>query len=177
VFNCPYCDGWEHRDQPLAVVGGDTTNVLLALHLVRWSSEVVLCTNGATPDDESLRLLAARNVAVRSEPLSSVEGNDTGLERILFEAGPPLERRALFFHPPTRQRSDLAGQLGCAFLDDGSVQVDDLSHTSVPGVSAIGDMARRPSMPVPGALVVIAAAEGAIAAVAIDQELLFESLT
>jgi thioredoxin reductase len=176
VFNCPYCDGWEQRDRPLAVLGTDTVNVLLALNLTRWSPDVALCTNGGTPDNESLRLLAGRNVAVRTEPLRAVEGNDTSLERVLFDDGPPLDRWAMFFHAPTRQRSDLAARLGCDFLDDGSVQVDDLGHTTVAGVSAIGDMARRPSMPVPGSLVVIAAAEGAVAAVAIDQEFLFESL-
>jgi thioredoxin reductase len=176
VFNCPYCDGWEHRDQPLAVLGADPVNVLLALNLVRWSPDVVLCANGGTVDGDSLRLLAARGVTVRAESVAAVEGNSTGLERIVFAGGPPLERRALFHHAPTRQRSDLAAQLGCAFLDDGSVQVDDLGHTSVPGVFAVGDMARRPSMPVPGALVVIGAAEGAVAAVAIDQEFLFETL-
>jgi thioredoxin reductase len=176
VFNCPYCDGWEQRDRPLAVLGADTVNVLLALNLTRWSSDVALCTHGAALDNESLRLLAGRNVAVRTEPVNAVEGDETGLERVLFDGGPPLERRAMFFHAPTRQRSDLASQLGCEFLDDGSVQVDDLGHTTVAGVSAVGDMARRPSMPVPGSLVVIAAAEGAVAAVAIDQEFLFESL-
>jgi thioredoxin reductase len=176
VFNCPYCDGWEHRDQPLAVLGADPVNVLLAVNLVRWSRDIVLCTNGGTVDADALRLLAAREVTVRADPVRAVEGNSAGLERIVFADGPPLERRALFVHAPTHQRSGLAAQLGCAFLDDGSVQVDDLGHTSVPGVFAVGDMARRPSMPVPGSLVVIAAAEGAIAAVAIDQELLLETL-
>lgn len=176
VFNCPYCDGWEHRDQPLAVLGADIVNVLLALNLVHWSPDVVLCTNGGTADADSLRLLAARGVTLRADPVRAVEGNSTGLERIVFAGGPPLQRRALFFEAPTRQRSDLAAQLGCAFLDDGCVQVDDVGHTSVPGVFAAGDMARRPSMPLPGRFVVAGAAEGAIAAVAIDQEFLFETL-
>jgi thioredoxin reductase len=176
VFNCPHCDGWEQRDQPLAVLGADAVIVLLALNLTHWSPDVVLCTNGGTVDANSLRLLAARDVTVLADLVRAVEGSGTGLERIVLADG-PLERRALFFHAPTHQRSDLPAQLGCAFLDDGSVQVDDLGHTNVPGVFAVGDMARRPSMPVPGALVVIGAAEGAVAGVAIDQEFLFESLS
>jgi len=95
----------------------------------------------------------------------------------VFADGTAIARHAIFFHLPTRQSSDLPHQLGCAFLDDGSVQVDDLCHTSVEGVSAVGDMARRPALPVPGAMVIIAAAEGALAAVAIDQELFFGSLS
>ena len=94
----------------------------------------------------------------------------------MFDEGEPEARAAAFLHAPTRQRSHLPRQLGCTMLDDDSVMVDDLGQTSVPGVFAAGGMARRASMPLPGAQVVIAAAEGAIAAVAIDQHLLLQQL-
>ena len=69
-----------------------------------------------------------------------------------------------------------AAQLGWSLLEDGSVKVDDLGQTGVPGMFAAGDLARRPTMPLPGAQVVIAAAEGAVAAVAIDQTLFVRDL-
>jgi thioredoxin reductase len=178
VFNCPYCDGWEVRDQPLAVLAADPRNLQLALHLTRWSPDVLLCTNGtADLDDDTRRLLAAHKVQLRPEPIARLDGASGRLQRVVFAESEPAERAAAFLHAPTRQRSDLPGQLGCALLEDGSVMVDDLGQTSVPGVLAAGDMARRPSMPVPGAQVVIAAAEGAIAAVAIDQTLSLQELT
>ena len=177
IFNCPYCDGWEHRGKPLAVLGGDVINVFLAFSLVRWSSDLVLCSDGATLDDNSLRVLAERNIGLRTERIARVEGNDGTLGRVVFADGSSLERDALFTHPPTRQRSKLPEQLGCRCLDDGSVEVDDLGRTSVAGVYAAGDMARRTTMAVAGAMVVIAAAEGAVSGVAIDQELFFETLT
>jgi thioredoxin reductase len=178
VFNCPYCDGWEVRDRPLAVLASDPRNVQLALQLTRWSPDVLLASNGvAGLDDDARRLLAAHKVALREEPIARLDGGgDGGLERIVFAEGEPVARAAAFLHAPTRQRSDLPGQLGCTMGEDGSVLVDDLGQTSVPGVFAAGDMARRPSMPLPGAQVVIAAAEGAIAAVAIDQHLLLQQL-
>jgi thioredoxin reductase len=176
LFNCPYCDGWEVRDQPLAVLAADPRNLQLALHLTRWSPDVLLCTNGGELDDDARRLVAAHKVQLREEPIVRLEGGHGRLERIVFAEGEPAERAAAFLHAPTRQRSDLPSQLGCELLEDGSVMVDDLGQTSVPGVLAAGDMARRPSMPVPGAQVVIAAAEGAIAAVAIDQTLSLQEL-
>jgi len=93
--------------------------------------------------------------------------------RLSLSPGWTLERRALFVHPPLRQRSDLAARLGCAILEDGTVQVDELSQTTVPGVYAAGDMWRTPAMPCPAAQVVMAAAAGARAGVVIDQEMLF----
>jgi thioredoxin reductase len=179
VFNCPYCDGWEVRDQPLAVLGADQRALQLTLHLTRWSDDVVWCSNGPLPaplEEAGRAQLAARGVRLHQDPIVRLEGADGQLARVVFASGGPLERRAVFLHPPTRQRSDLPGQLGCVLLEDGSVSVGDFGQTSVPGVFAAGDMARRPTMPVPGAQVVIAAAEGAIAAVAIDQDLVLNDL-
>lgn len=159
------------------MLGSDPVNTLMATNLVRWSADVVVCTNGSADlDDDTRKLLTSRGITIREDPVSGIEGSGDELERITFADGPSLARRAMFFHAPTRQRSELARQLSCAFLDDGSVQIDDLGHTDVPGVFAAGDMARRPTMPVPGEQVAIAAAEGVIATVAIDQELFFETL-
>ena len=46
VFHCPYCDGWELRDQPLAIYGRGARGVGLALELTAWSRDLVLCTDG-----------------------------------------------------------------------------------------------------------------------------------
>src|SRR5437660_12365125 len=83
VFNCPYCDGWEVRNKPLAVLGGDMMNVFLALSLVRWSEDVTLCTNGETVTDEGmLHLLTSRKIPVRDERLIRVNGNGDALQEL-----------------------------------------------------------------------------------------------
>ena len=46
VFHCPICNGWEVRDQPLAVYGTDQDGAELAVELLAWSRDVVLCTQG-----------------------------------------------------------------------------------------------------------------------------------
>jgi thioredoxin reductase len=177
VLHCPYCHGWEVRDQALAVLGSDPRAIQLAAHLTRFSPDVALCTNGASPlDAASRRLLAGLGVAVREEPIQRLDGEGGRLRRIVFAAGLPLARHAVFLRAPYRQRSDLPAWLGCALLADGTVQVDDLGRTSAPGVYAAGDLARRPSLPFAIAQVVIAAAAGATAAVAIDQHLLADDL-
>lgn len=64
--------------------------------------------------------------------------------------------------------------MGCAALGDGLVEVNEFGQTSVPGVYAAGDMARRATVPVPLAAVITAAAGGTVAAGMIDQDLLDE---
>jgi thioredoxin reductase len=177
AFNCAHCDGWEVRDQPLAVLGADDPNLRLALTLTRFTTDVQLCTNGAAePAAEHAGLLRQRGVEVRTEPVVRLEGPGTDLRRIVFADGSTLDRRYVFCHAATRQASTIPDELGLELLDDGSIKVDDLAQTSAPGVFAAGDIARRPTMPMAGAQIAIAAGGGAIAAIALDQSLFYEEL-
>jgi thioredoxin reductase len=176
VLHCPYCHGWEVRDQPLAVLALSPKDVLMAGRLARgFSDDVVLCTGGTyhLSSDEQ-QMLDTVGVSIRSEPITRLEADGGQLGRIIFADSQLLQRHAIFFHPPFRQHSELPRRLGCRLLDDGAVEVDAVGHTSVTGVFAVGDMARRPDMPTIGAQVAIAAAEGVAAAITIDQELVFE---
>lgn len=175
AFHCVYCDGFERRDQPLAVVDSGPGASFYALQLRGWSPDVVLCTNGpAEMSDEERAGLSARGIGLREEAIVRMEASDGA--RIVFADVPPLERHAIFIRPPTRQRSDLAAQLGCNALDDGSIEVNDFGQTTVPSVYAAGDMARRPALPFPAAQAIHAASAGGIAAVVADLELVSTSV-
>lgn len=177
ALHCPYCHGWEVRDTPIAVLGSTEDAAGLALHLLAWTSDVVLCTNGpAQFDARTKELLESNGIPTRDEPIRRLVASGDVLKEVVFAEAKSLARSALFLKPHMRQRSQLAEHLGCKLLDDGSVEVNDFGNTSVQGVYAVGDMARRPAFPFPTAQVVMAAAAGALAAVVIDQELLFVDL-
>lgn len=177
AFHCPYCHGFEVRDTALAVLGAEPDRVRLALHLTRFSHDVVLCTNGPAELDAGTRgLLEAHGVVLRQERIARVEGANGHLERITFEGGGSLARQALFVRSRLRQRSELPAQLGCAILEDGAVAVDDLGRSSVPGVYAVGDMAHRADAPGFAAAVIVAAASGTLAAAVVDHDLLTADL-
>ena len=166
--------GWEVRDQPVAVLGSDDAAAHLALNLARLGCDVVLCADGPLAASEAVSgALQAAGVRVCEDLVLGVDGEPGRYVRLSLSPGWTLERRALFVHPAFRQRSDLPVRLGCTVMEDGAVQVSELGQTTVPGVYAAGDMCRTPAMPSPAAQVVMAAAAGALAAVVIDQELLF----
>jgi thioredoxin reductase len=176
AFHCAYCDAFERSDQPLAVIESGANAGFYALQIRGWSPDVVLCTNGSAElSGEDRARLAAHGIPVREEPIASLEAAGEGA-RIAFSDAPPLERHAIFIRPPTRQRSNLAAQLGCKALEDGSIEVNDFGQTGVPGVLAAGDMARRPGLPFPAAQVIHAASAGAIAAVVADRELTWAAI-
>lgn len=174
VYHCPYCHGYEVRNHSIAVIGSGPRYAELAVHLRRFSNDVVWCSNGPVEVPEAmLGLLAGHGVAVREEPIARLAARDGHLQAVEFAAGAPLPRQTVFAAGSHGQRSPLPAQLGCDGFDDGTIEVDDFGRTSVPGVYAAGDMARRASFPMPAAAVVAAAASGTIAAVVIDKELLW----
>lgn len=167
VHHCPYCDGWEWRDQPLAAYGRGDAGAGLALGLTVWSRDVVLCADG--PAELSARMgqrLELLGIPVREARVLRLEGTGGRLERILFEGGEALDRRALFFITGQRQASALPARLGCRFTEQGAVNTGECEATNVPGLFVCGDASREAQF------VIVAAAEGAEAGMAINKALL-----
>jgi thioredoxin reductase len=172
AFNCPYCDGYEAGGRRVAVLGGDAGALRLALQMSRLCGDLVLCTNGEPVEDQGLlHLLMSKGMGLREEPIRHLDASEGHLKAVVFEHGSQACDVA-FLRPPTRQGSDLAQKLGCAFFNDGAVTVNDFQQTTVPGVFAAGDLARREGLPFAATQIVHAASAGALAAVVIDQELL-----
>jgi thioredoxin reductase len=171
VYHCPYCDGWEVRGRPLAVYGRGKRGFGLALELTQWSHDVTLCTDGPSRlAVDSLQRLARNAIGLRTERIVGLEGGEEGLERVVFASGDPLVCRALFFSAGQAQHSDLPERLGCAFTAKGAVRQGKLQTTNIPGLYVAGDAARDVQ------LAIVAAAEGARAAFAINTQLLREDL-
>jgi thioredoxin reductase len=172
VFHCPYCDGWELCDQPLAIYGRGDRGSGLALELTAWSRDLVLCTDGPSElDAASLERLERQRIVVREERVARLEGNGDGiLQQVVFDGGEPLPRRALFFTTGQYQRSNLLMRLGCEFNEKGTVRTGKYESTHLPGLFVAGDASRAVQW------VIVAAAEGAEAAFAINTDLLEEDL-
>lgn len=170
VHHCPYCNGWEHRDQPIAVYGGREKGAKLALMMKQWSPDVVLCTDGRPlPSAETRRQLEANGIAMRTGRIRRLEGAGAELEHIVFTDGGVLPRRALFFTVGQHQRSNLFQALGVGQGPRGGLNARWPScNTGVDGVYVAGDASRDVQ------LFVVGVAEGACAALAINKALLAE---
>lgn len=171
AHHCPYCDGWEWRDQPLAVYGRGERGKGMALEMMAWSRDLVLCTDGpAELPPRDRERLAYHGTTLREESIAGLEGSGDLHERVRFETGEALSRRALFFNTGSHQASDLARRLGCKLTRKGSVETGSDERTDVPGVYVAGDASHHVQ------LSIVAAAEGTMAAFAINTELLKEDL-
>jgi thioredoxin reductase len=166
---CPDCDGYECRGRKTVVIGSGRPAVGLALNLTTWTSDIIICTNGEPPAldrDEYCRKLDALNIPVITDRVMKVTTTgDAGIYSLELEGGKCLDADKLFFKIGQMPADDLAAQLGCRRDEEGQVIVDDAMHTSVRNVYAAGDIVPGPQ------LAIAAAADGAIAALAIHKSL------
>ena len=167
VLHCPYCHGWEVRNQPLAVYGQGRVVTGLALLVSRWSPDVTVVTDGPghlTPN--ARRRLRRQKISIREEPILRLVGTPArDLKGIEFADGSYLERTALFLHAHQHQRSALAAHLGARLNSKSAVWVDAGMQTSVQHLYAAGDTT-------PGTQqALLAAADGICAAIHINESL------
>jgi thioredoxin reductase len=164
VFHCPFCHGWEHRDQPLALLAGGPTPAEGALLLRNWSDDVTVVAPPGTLQDADRKVLAAHGVPVADGEVAHLHGPGRELASIELADGTVVPARGLLVAAPHRQRASLAADLGVALDESGHVVVDAFGRTNVDGVRAAGDLTT------PMAQVLHAADTGALAAVGIVRD-------
>lgn len=173
VHHCPDCDGFEVTNKRVAVLGRGQATVGFTLGLLTWTERLTLITNGDDDDmtDEHRERLARFNIPINHRSITMLEGDREAcrLERVRFDDETTLDCDALFFNLGTVPASDLHTQLGCKLDSEcGLIWVNDEQQTSVEGVYAAGDITPHSQ------LAVVAAAEGAMAAIHIHKSLIPE---
>lgn len=171
VFQCPYCDGWEMRGQPIAAYGAGSAGLEMALALTAWSNDIILCTNGPARLSKKARLnLAANKIEVFEGSIKWLHSEQEKLLAVEFEDGMVIERSAIFFNTPSKSQSSLAQALGCQFNKKGGIRCGRYEATNIPGLYVAGNIIKDFH------LSIAAAAEGAKAAFGINKALTKEAL-
>lgn len=174
VVHCPFCDGWELRNRPLAVLARGDKAVHAALLVRGWTDDLVVLTDGPDgigPDD--LQTLSAAGIAVDERRVAAVAADHGGLTAVVFDDGSRMARGGLVIATTLERSCRLAERLGAACHSSGPVvtnpiDVDKLGRTTVPGLFAAGDVCTQTPQ------VASAIAAGSVAATAIVESLLAE---
>ena len=169
IFHCPDCDGYENRGKSIGVIGHGKSVAGLALELRQWSDRVTIFTDGEDRemDAEQISKLQAQGIAVVEDPISELAGKDGKLSGVQLRSGESFDCESIFFTLGTRRSCTLAEDAGCAIVDGGiDIEIGERGETSVEGIWAAGDLVAGSQ------LVIKASADGAIAAISINQSLL-----
>jgi thioredoxin reductase (NADPH) len=177
VLHCPYCHGWEVRDQAIGILATSGMATHQALLFRQLSDDVTLFLHTAPePTDEQWEQLAARGISVVQGKVEQLEVENDKLTGVRLEGGRVIPRQALAVQTSMRARAGFLADLGLETVEQevnglvlGTVvAADPLGTTAVPGVFVAGNVtdARATVMP--------AAAAGLMAAGGINADLIAE---
>ena len=138
VFTCPYCDGFEHGDRHLAVVGAGLFVPHVARILRGWSDHITVFAGDL--DSGSAADLRAHGLEVEERPVTRVNGDGTRVTSVTLEDGSTVSIGALFVAELPVPNNGLAVDVGCVVDPNGHVVVDPMKRTTVADVWAIGDV-------------------------------------
>jgi thioredoxin reductase len=165
VLHCPYCHGYEVRDQQLGVLGGSPETVRYAQIVRQWAKDVVLFVPAGFLTPLQRTELIARAIGIVEGGITRILTEDDHLRGVEMDDGRTVLRDVLFVPPRFIPNNDLLVRLGCKIDDTGWAVKDSTGQTSVPGVWIAGNVAN------PRAQVITAAGEGSAAAMAINADL------
>ncbi|MDJ0011515.1 NAD(P)/FAD-dependent oxidoreductase [Rhodococcus sp. IEGM 1241] len=172
VLHCPYCHGYEVRDTPIGVLGGD--NRPFTIHqasLVRqWSDDVVFFPNRIELTGTERDRLTVSGIRIVEGDVAGVSVADGRLDGVELASGQVVPRSVVFVGPRFVPRDALLTDLGCDADENGWVVTDPAGSTSTPGVWAAGNVSDSPAQ------LITAAAAGSKAAIALNHYLLEQDI-
>lgn len=167
LFSCPYCDGWELKDQPLSIISENEDYTVHMTKLVyNWSTDLVIATNGNELSQTIMDELSNKNITVITEPIRALQGEDGYLKEVKFHSGLRIERAGGFIVPTFFRPNQFIEQLGCELQSNETFVIDDFGRTSEKNIYVAGETTTQG----PSSLI-IAASQGNKAAIAINSDI------
>ncbi len=144
VLHCPYCHGYEVRDEALGIIANGDMGFEYAKLIHHWSENLTVFTNGAASFNEAqLGKLREHNINIIEHKIASIHHNNGYMDKLVFKNGEMHPLKAVFARGAIKMHNDIAAQLGCGLHTDGMLNgllvADEFGKTSSPGVFAAGD--------------------------------------
>lgn len=167
LFSCPYCDGWELKDKPLAIIAESEAHINhMTKLLYNWSQDLIVFTNGHQISDIVRNEFQRKKIMVYTAIIKNLHGDEGNLYSIELETGENIERSGGFVVPSFYRPNNLAIQLNCQVDENGGIITDSAGRTTVSGVYVAGETEKAG----PSSLM-IAAADGFKAATSVNLDL------
>lgn len=140
VIHCPYCHGYEFKNEPTGIFANGERAYHLATLVNNLTRELTILTNGpADFSHEQSEILNRRGIAVMESTIVNLEHHHGHLQQVMLKDGTFLSLKAMYAAVPFVQHSEILAQLGCEITDTGHIKVDAFQKTSIPSIFACGD--------------------------------------
>ncbi len=168
LHSCVECDGFEKTDKPLVLIGETSDLFARALLISRFSSDLIVFTNGAdTVRPEQEEQLARIGVHVERRAIDDVVGERAGMTGVRLVDGTVIPRVGGFIRPRWHAPVEFLDAQSVERDDWGLIRVSEQGETSTRGVYAVGDI-----VPPGPQQLIIAAGNGARVAARLNMDMI-----
>jgi thioredoxin reductase len=169
VLHCPYCHGYEVRNERTGILGNGEFAFEFANLISNWTKDLTLFTNGmSTLTTEQTAKIESHNIKIVEKEIGKLEHISGQLQKIVFKDGTTSSIKALYTRSPFEQHCTIPKTLGCELTDEGYIKIDPMQKTSVNGIFACGDNTTRMRT------VANAVAMGTTTGMMVNREIIFE---
>jgi len=140
VIHCPYCHGYEVRNEKTGVLANGDTAFHYAQLIRNWTDDLTIFTNGQsmlTPQQTDT--IARHHIPIIEKEIAYLKHDKGQLERIVFSDHSSFELKALYARPAFEQHCKIPELLGCELNEQGLLKIDMFQTTTVANVFACGD--------------------------------------
>lgn len=145
MLHCPYCHGYEVRNQKTGILGNGEHAYELAKLISNWTKDLTVYTNGKSSlTVEQTQKLSNHQINIVENDIERLEHKNGYLQNIIFKDGTTqAEVKAMYSRNSFKQHCEIPESLGCELNDEGYIKVNPSQETTIDGVYACGDNVTR----------------------------------
>lgn len=142
ILHCPYCHGYEVRNEKTGVFANGDTAYQIAQLISNWTKDITIFTNGkANFSDEQLAKLREYAIPIVEKEIAYLKHENGYVQQLVFADHSTFDLKAIYARPPFEQHCKIPETLGCELTEQGHLKVDAFQKTNVKDVFACGDSA------------------------------------
>lgn len=144
VLHCPYCHGYEVRNEITGILGNGEYGFEFSMLISNWTKDLTLFTNGnSTLTDEQTAKLKRHNIKISETKIKKLEHSNGNIQNVIFSDGTKSSIKAIYANSPFEQHCPIPETMGCELTEQGYIKVDPLLKTNFHGIYASGDNTTR----------------------------------
>lgn len=140
IIHCPYCHGYEYRNQDTAILANGGNAFHLASLVNNLTDKITILTTGkADFSSEQFDKLNKHHVKIIETKISEFDNKNGDIQNVVFTDNTAISFDAVYAAVPFIQHSEIPVALGCELSEHGYIKVDDFQKTTIQGIYACGD--------------------------------------
>ena len=170
VLHCPYCHGYEVRNELTGILGNGESAYTFTGLISNWTNTLTLFTNGpSTLTTEQSQNLEKHHISIIENEIERIEHINGHLQNVTLKDGTRISVKALYAPSLFEQHCPIPESLGCELTKEGYIKTDTFQETTVKDVYACGDNVTSMRT------VANAVATGTTAGMALSKKMIIES--